>query len=80
LAGNEDSHDPQQNTAIPDELRNRANDVLERLFALDDAVANARAFRATLEELHRRDLTVVQEPHISSIAWCGRARSVQRLV
>jgi hypothetical protein len=41
--------------------------VLERLFALDDAVANARAFRATLEELHRRDLTVVQEPHISAI-------------
>jgi len=59
--------DPQQTMAIPDELRDRANDVLERLFALDDAVANARAFRATLEELHRRDLTVVQEPHISAI-------------
>ncbi|MBB5053474.1 hypothetical protein HNQ36_003474 [Afipia massiliensis] len=52
---------------ITDELRDRANDVLERLFALDEAVANARAFRATLEDLHRRGLSVVQEPHISAI-------------
>jgi hypothetical protein len=50
------------------ELRDRANEVLERLFALDDAVANARAFRAVLEDLHGRDLTVVKGPHVAAIA------------
>jgi hypothetical protein len=48
-------------------LLGRANDVLERLFALDEAVANAGAFRTILEELHRRDLGAVREPHISAI-------------
>ena len=41
-------------------LIDRANDISERLFALDEAVANARAFRALLEELHRHDLSVVE--------------------
>lgn len=41
----------------------RANDVLARVFALDEAIANARACRALLEDLHSRDLTVVTEPH-----------------
>src|SRR5882672_3525661 len=49
-------------------LRERANEVLERLFLLDEAVANARVFRAYLEELHRRDLPSVKEPHVSAIA------------
>ena len=56
--------DLQQNTAIPNELRDRANDVLERLFALDDAVANARAFRATLED-RERQFTERQNPRIA---------------
>ena len=54
-------------TPIPRELLDRANDLLERLFALDEAVANAGAFRATLENLHQRDLGVLEEPHISAI-------------
>jgi hypothetical protein len=49
-------------------LIDRANDIIERLFALDEAVANARAFRALLEELHRHDLSVVEEPHVTAIA------------
>src|ERR1700682_5610991 len=49
-------------------LLERANEVLDRLFALDEAVANARAFRATLEVLYGRDLSVVNEPHIAAIA------------
>jgi hypothetical protein len=49
-------------------LLERANEVLDRLFALDEALANARAFRATLEDLHGRDLSVVKEPHIAAIA------------
>jgi len=46
----------------------RANEVIERLFALDEEVANARAFRALLENLHARDLAIVKEPHIMAIA------------
>src|SRR5438105_1113664 len=49
------------------ELIDRANDVIDRLFALDEAVANADAFRALLENLHGRDLSVVKEPHIAAI-------------
>ncbi len=45
----------------------RANDLLARVFALDEAIANARAFRALLEDLHSRDLTVIMEPHVTSI-------------
>ena len=44
-----------------------ANDIIERVFVLDNAVANARAFRALLENLHSRDLSVVQEPHVTAI-------------
>jgi hypothetical protein len=49
------------------ELIDRANAVIDRLFALDDAVANAAAFRAYLEELHGRDLSVAREPHVAAI-------------
>jgi hypothetical protein len=49
-------------------LIDRANDIIERLFALDEAVANARAFRALLEELHTHDLSAVEEPQVTAIA------------
>jgi hypothetical protein len=48
-------------------LIDHANEVIDRLFALDEAVSTARAFRALLEDLNGRDLSVVVEPHISSI-------------
>jgi hypothetical protein len=41
--------------------------VLDRLFALDGAVANGRAFCALLQSLHDQDLGAVTEPHISAI-------------
>jgi AbiU2 len=46
----------------------RANEIIDRLFAVDEEVANGRAFRALLEDLHTRDLSVVKEPHIAAIA------------
>jgi hypothetical protein len=49
------------------ELIDRANDVIGRLFALDEAVSNARAFVALLEDLRGRDLSRVREPHIAAI-------------
>jgi hypothetical protein len=49
-------------------LTERANDIIERLFTLDEAVANGRAFRALLEDLHARNLTVVEEPHVTAIS------------
>ena len=49
------------------ELIDRANEAIERLFALDEAITNARAFRAVLEDLHARDLSAVKEPHITAI-------------
>jgi hypothetical protein len=45
----------------------RANEIIGRLFALNDEVANGRTFRALLEDLHARDLSVVKEPHIAAI-------------
>jgi HEPN superfamily AbiU2-like protein len=45
----------------------RANEITGRLFALDEEVANGRAFRALLEDLHARDLSIVKEPHIAAI-------------
>jgi hypothetical protein len=48
-------------------IRDCANNVIDRLFALDEFVANARAFRSFLEDLHARELTVVQEPHVAAI-------------
>ena len=45
-----------------------ANEVIKRLFALDEAIANARAFRALLEDLQARSLIVVKEPHVTTIA------------
>jgi hypothetical protein len=44
-----------------------ANEIVARLFALDEEVANGRAFRVLLEDLHARDLSVVEEPHIAAI-------------
>jgi hypothetical protein len=49
------------------ELTDRANEVIERLFALDEAVSNARAFRALSEDLHARDIAIVKEPHVTAI-------------
>jgi hypothetical protein len=49
------------------ELVARANEVIERLFALDEAITNTRAFRALLEDLHARDLSVVKQPHGTAI-------------
>jgi hypothetical protein len=49
------------------ELIDPANEVIDRLFALDDAITNARAFRALLEDLHGRDLSAVKEPHVTAI-------------
>ena len=46
----------------------RANEIIDRLFVVDEEVANGRAFRALLEHLHTRDLSVVKEPHIAAIA------------
>jgi hypothetical protein len=46
----------------------RANEVIERLFALDEEVANGRALRALLQDLSARDLSVVREPHIIAIS------------
>jgi hypothetical protein len=48
-------------------LIERANEVIERVFILDETVSNALAFRSLLEELHRRDLGSVDEPHVISI-------------
>jgi len=45
----------------------RANEIIGRLFALDEEVANGRAFRDLLENLHARDLSAVKEPHITAI-------------
>jgi hypothetical protein len=52
--------------AAPDIIA-RVNEVLERLFALDEAVINARAFRAILQELHGRDLSIIRGPHVAAI-------------
>jgi hypothetical protein len=52
---------------IDEAVRERANDLIERIFALDEAVSNVRAFRASLENLHARDLPSVKEPHITAI-------------
>jgi len=53
---------------MPDpEMIDRANDVIDRLFALDETVTNAWAFRALLEDLHARDLSSIREPHVTAI-------------
>jgi hypothetical protein len=49
------------------EIVARANEIIDRVFALDNAVANARAFRALLENLHFRNIAAVQEPHVTAI-------------
>jgi hypothetical protein len=48
-------------------IKRCANEVLDRVVILDDTVSNARAFRSLLEELHRRDLRSVEEPHVTAI-------------
>jgi len=47
--------------------RDLANDIMDRLRPLDEMIANARSFRALLEDLHGRELSAVKEPHISAI-------------
>jgi hypothetical protein len=49
------------------ELIERANEVIERLFALDEAVSNGHAFCALLQNLHAQNLAGVNEPHIVAI-------------
>jgi hypothetical protein len=56
-----------------------ANEVINRLFALDVEIVNGRAFRALLEDLHARDLSVVKEPHVTAIA-IGRAGILRALI
>jgi hypothetical protein len=48
-------------------LRGRANELIGRLFALDEAMANVDAFCALLKDLNARDLSVVKPPHIGPI-------------
>jgi hypothetical protein len=57
----------QQDHTVAGPLIARANDVIDRLFALDETVTNARAFRSLLEDLHARDLSVVRGPHVTAI-------------
>lgn len=45
-----------------------ANDVLDRLFMLSDAITDARAFRALLEVLHARDLSAVTGRQADAVA------------
>jgi AbiU2 len=47
--------------------RKRANDVIERLFLLGDAIKTARAFRCLLEDLHSRNLASLQGPHVNPV-------------
>jgi hypothetical protein len=44
-----------------------ANAMMDRLRPLADTITNARGFRALLEDLHDRNLSGVQEPHVSTI-------------
>lgn len=44
-----------------------ANDIMGRLRPLAETLANARAYRAFLENLRDRDTSAVREPHVSSI-------------
>jgi hypothetical protein len=48
-------------------LISRANQIIERVFVLDEEIANLWAFRALLQELHSRDLSLVKEPHVISV-------------
>ena len=57
----------QEDQIAADPIIARANDVIDRLFALDETVTNAWAFRALLEDLHARDLSSVREPHVTAI-------------
>jgi hypothetical protein len=52
---------------IDPDVRDRANEVIGRIFALDEAVSNANAFCALLKNLHARDLSSVKEPHVTTI-------------
>jgi hypothetical protein len=52
---------------MTDPMIARANEIIERLFALDEEIANGRALRALLEDLHARDLSVVAGPHVDTI-------------
>lgn len=49
-------------------LIDKANEVITRLFALDEAIDNTRAFRALLEDLQRRNPLDVREPHVLAVA------------
>jgi hypothetical protein len=45
----------------------RANEIIERLRVLDVEIANARSLRVLLEDLHKRNLPGVEEPHVTAI-------------
>ncbi len=47
--------------------RDLANNIIGRLHPLDETIANARGFRALLQDLHARELSTVQEPHVTAI-------------
>jgi hypothetical protein len=50
------------------ELIDRANEIIDRLRALDGGISNACAFRALLEDLHARDLPHVEHSDVAPIA------------
>ena len=54
-------------TSINEAERDLANDIMCRLGPLDETIENARGFRALLEDLHGRELSTVNEPHVSAI-------------
>jgi hypothetical protein len=53
---------------LDDTVRATVNDAIGRMMALDEMLGNAYAFRALLEDLRSRDLSVVQGPHVGSIS------------
>ena len=57
--------------------RDLANDIMGRLKPLDETIANARGFRALLEDLHGRELSAVKEPHVRArLTWSAPRYSV----
>jgi len=49
-------------------LVERANEVIERVFVLDDEIANMWAFRALLVDLHTRDFSLVTGAQVTAVA------------
>lgn len=64
---------------IPQPLLDRCNVVLGRLHLLDEAVSNARAHRAMLEELNRRDTSGAERDQVDAIK-VARAALLKSLI